>query len=126
MPRAYAFPSGAPDALPGRAMIARLDRLLQRLGQDVVVQSQVAVLPGPGERGQPATRMTDCADLYERHVFSALKAVTPEERECLELTYFDALSVGDIAIRCGMSIEAVEDRLGRGLEDMLRHLRAHE
>ena len=106
-------------------MTARLDRLLQHLGQDVVVESRVAVLPR-GDRGAAGVRTADVADLYERHVFSALKTVAPEERECIELTYFDGLSVHEIAVRCGMSLEAVEDRLRRGLEDMLSYLRAHE
>jgi DNA-directed RNA polymerase specialized sigma24 family protein len=52
--------------------------------------------------------------------------VSPAERECIELTYFDGLCVQEVAICCGMSIEAVEDRLRRGLEDMLGYLRAHE
>jgi len=106
-------------------MTARLERLLQRLGQDVVVQSSVAVLQNPGDGRLRAVGDPDVTDLYERHVFSALKTVSPAERECIELTYFDGLSVEEIAIRCEMSIQAVEDRLRRGLEGMLGHLRAH-
>lgn len=105
-------------------MTARLDRLLQHLGQDVVVQSRVAVLRSPGDRRLRAVRTADPTDLYERHVFGALKIVTPAQRECIELTYFDGLSVDEVAIRCGMSIQAVDDRLRRGLEDMLDDLRA--
>ena len=106
-------------------MTARLDRLLQRMGQDVVVQSEVAVVHGPaGSDGRRDARALT-ADRYERHVFSALKAVTPEERECIELTYFDGLTVDDIACRLSVTIQVVEERLRHGLEDMVRYLQAH-
>ena len=107
-------------------MNTRLDLLLQHLGQDVVVHPHVAVLQNPGDRRLRPMGAAEATDLYERHVFSALKTVSPAERECIELTYFDGLSVHEIAVRCGMSLEAVEDRLRRGLEDMLGYLRAHE
>jgi DNA-directed RNA polymerase specialized sigma24 family protein len=107
-------------------MTARLDHLLQRLGQDVVVQPAVTVLRTGGDRRLRAVGAAEVTDLYERHVFSALKTVSPAERECIELTYFDGLGAKEIAIRCGMSIEAVEDRLRRGLESMLGNLRARE
>ena len=109
-------------------MTARLDRLLQHLGRDVVVQSQPAV---PHEHPQPRLRAArgrpaDVTDVYERHVFGALKTVSPEEREYIELTYFDGLSVQEIAARCGRSIQVVEGRRRHGLEDMLGYLRARE
>jgi DNA-directed RNA polymerase specialized sigma24 family protein len=106
-------------------MTARLERLLQRLGQDVVVQSPVAVLQNARDGRLRSVADPGAEDLYERHVFGALKTVSPAERECIELTYFDGLSVEEVAVRCGMSIQAVEDRLRRGLEGMLGHLRAH-
>jgi len=107
-------------------MNARLDRLLHHLGQDVVVQSQVAGLRNPRGVRLRAGRVAGVADVYERHVFGALKTVSPEERECIELTYFDGLSAHEIATRCGMSIQAVEGRRQHGLEDMLGYLRARE
>lgn len=64
------------------------------------------------------------AELYERHVVDALQAVEPRERECIELRYIDGLSVDEVAARCEMSAIAVDDRLRRGLNDMLRYLRA--
>ena len=107
-------------------MTARLDRLLQRLGQDVVVHPAVAVLRSRGDSRLKPVDASEVTDPYERHVFSALKAVSPTERECIELTYFDGLGIHEIAVRCGMSVEAVEDRLGRGLAGMLGNLRARE
>jgi len=106
-------------------MTARLDRLLQRMGQDVVVQSDVAVIHGPAVAALPRDLHAAAADCYERHVFSALKTVTPEEREAIELTYFDGLSVDEIACRVGVTIQVVEQRLRDGLEDMVRYLQAH-
>ena len=64
-------------------MTARLDLLLRELGQDVVVQSHVAVLPYAGDGRLRALGGADLTDLYERHVFGALKTVTPDERECI-------------------------------------------
>ena len=108
-------------------MTARLDRLLQHLGRDVVVQSQgAAVLRTPPHPRLRAVRAADVTDVYERHVFGALKTVSPEEREYIELTYFDGLSVQEIAARCGRSIQVVEGRRRHGLEDMLGYLRARE
>ena len=52
-------------------------------------------------------------------------ALTPEQRECIALTYFDGLGVDDIACCCGVTIQVVEERLRHGLEDMVRYLRAH-
>ncbi len=43
------------------------------------------------------------AELYQRHVVDALDAVEPRERECIELRYFDGLSVDEVAVRCEMS-----------------------
>ena len=107
-------------------MTARLDSLLQHLGQDVVVHPHVAVLRNAGNGRLRAVGAAHVTDLYERHVFGALKTVSPAERECIELTYFDGLGAHEVAILCDVSIEAVEDRLRRGLEDMLGYLRAHE
>jgi len=106
-------------------MTARLDRLLSRVGHDVVVQPQVAVAVQDSAGRQLPARAIDMSDLYERHVFGALKAVTPDERECIELTYFDGLSVEEVAGACGVTIQAVEDRLRHGLEHMVLYLRAH-
>ena len=107
-------------------MTARLDRLLQHLGQDVVVHPQFALAHDPtAPTPQQRLRADAVADLYERHVFSALKTVAPDERECIELTYFDGLAIDEIACRVGVTIQVVEERLLHGLEDMVRHLRAH-
>jgi DNA-directed RNA polymerase specialized sigma24 family protein len=106
-------------------MTARLDRLLSRVGHDVVVHPQVAVAVQESGGRQRSLCDFDVSDLYERHVFGALKTVTPDERECIELTYFDGLSVEEVAGHCGVSIQTVEDRLRHGLEHMVLYLRAH-
>jgi DNA-directed RNA polymerase specialized sigma24 family protein len=80
--------------------------------------------PPRASAAPPPSAVERVVDLYERHVADALKAVEAHERECIELTYFGGLSVDEVAARCEMSVTAVDDRLRRGLNDMLRYLRA--
>jgi DNA-directed RNA polymerase specialized sigma24 family protein len=64
------------------------------------------------------------AELYERHVVGALRAITAEQRACIELTYFDGLDGIEVAARRRMSPGAVDDALSDGLSAMLYYLRA--
>ena len=77
------------------------------------VDDRLAPDPGPG-----------LARLYERHIVGALRAVSAEQRECIELTYFDGLDAGEVAARRASSPAAVEAALGEGLRAMLCYLRA--
>ncbi len=69
-------------------------------------------------------RSRSVVDLYARHVIGALKAVTPAERECIELAYFDGLSVAEIAERRATSPLTVSDDVRSGLDGMLHYLQA--
>jgi DNA-directed RNA polymerase specialized sigma24 family protein len=71
----------------------------------------------------PAAPPLPVVDLYARHVVGALAAVTSAERECIELTYFDDMSLDEVAVCCDISPAAVDDRLTTGLDGMLWYLR---
>lgn len=110
----------------------QLDQLLRRLGDPhaetwstIVTHPRLTLVREPGSApiggGIPQARVFE---LYERHVAGAVRALEPPERRCIELAYVEGLEVDEIAGRCGMSQAAVDDRLRRGLNDMLRYLRA--
>ena len=69
-------------------------------------------------------RSAGVVDLYARHVIGALQAATPAERECIELTYFEGLTVDEIAARRATSPMTVSNDVRRGLDGMLTYLRA--
>jgi RNA polymerase sigma-70 factor (ECF subfamily) len=60
-----------------------------------------------------------------RLVQAAFAALTPEQREALELAYFSGLSQGDIATRLGLPLGTVKTRMRLGmmrLRELLRPL----
>ncbi len=60
-----------------------------------------------------------------RLVQAAFAALTPEQREALELAYFSGLSQGDIAARLGLPLGTVKTRIRLGmmrLRELLRPL----
>jgi len=60
-----------------------------------------------------------------RLVQAAFAALTPEQREALELAYFSGLSQGDIAARLGLPLGTVKTRMRLGmmrLRELLRPL----
>lgn len=121
-----------PPNTPAAPPLSRLDRVLRRLAAGHL-EPRTGLLSPPRLRlvREPGVDPVGAGlvdpglvDLYERHVPGALEAVEIEERQCIELTYFTGLSVDEVAARCEMSPAAVDDRLRRGLNGMLRYLRA--
>ncbi len=121
-----------PPTAPVAPPFKRLDRLLRLLADGeadslrafdahprLMLVREPDVAPIGGAIPEPRV-----VDLYERHVAGAVQALEPAERACIELSYFEGLGVHEIAGRCEMSPDAVDDRLRRGLNDMLRYLRA--
>lgn len=121
-----------PPITPAAPPFTQLDRLLRRLAEhppgaplEAAARPRLTLVCEPGVAPiGGAIEAPGVAGLYERHVAGAVQALDPAERECIELSYFAGLEVDEIAGRCEMSRAAVDDRLRRGLNDMLRYLRA--
>ena len=59
-----------------------------------------------------------------RHLRSALGDIPPEQRQCLELAYFEGLSQREIATSMGTPLGTVKTRMRIGLEKLGRILRS--
>lgn len=76
----------------------------------------------PKEDAAPCMIEPGTIELYERHAHSALAAMPPVARECIELAYFDGLSVAETAVRCQLSPTVVKLQLRTGMHQMLGYL----
>ncbi len=87
---------------------------------------------GPeGERLEQMAAPTDqgveiqVRQMWDREsVQEALSAIPEEQRQCLEMAYFDGKSQREIAEAMGVPLGTVKTRIRIGLEKLERHLRA--
>ncbi len=63
----------------------------------------------------PSGTPSDCLNKREtdRKVWNALKKLTQRNREVIVLRFFEGLSYADIALRLGVTVDAVDQRLTR-------------
>jgi RNA polymerase sigma-70 factor (ECF subfamily) len=105
------------DAARGSALawllaIART-RAIDRIRVGVAARATVE----PVERaahvpsGRPGPEDTCSAEERRRHVRAALDGLPPEQREAVELAYFDGLSHGEIAARLAQPLGTVKTRI---------------
>ncbi len=77
----------------------------------------------PSDQG-PAPPESPVDAFYHRHVDAALAALTPAERDCVELTFFAGLTFEQVAAYRELPTRTVELRLRTGLDGMLFYLRS--
>jgi RNA polymerase sigma-70 factor (ECF subfamily) len=100
------------SALAWLLAIART-RAIDRIRVGVVARATLE----PVERaaqvpcGRPGPEDTCSADERRRHVRAALEGLPPEQRETVELAYFDGLSHGEIAARLDQPLGTVKTRI---------------
>ena len=91
------------------------DAALAYLRWSVVHRSRSVPPPGPAEgTGEPASGTAEPGSA----VMSALRALSPRQREVVVLRYFADLSEAEIAAATGMTIAAVRDHAAQALSSL--------
>jgi RNA polymerase sigma factor (sigma-70 family) len=105
-------------------MMARsrvLDRLRSRQRRSKVTDAVITLDPpnhqtGPDEHVEISERRSQ--------VVAALEQIPPEQRQVLELSYYQGLSHGEIAAQTGIALGTVKTRIRLGLEKLRTALQA--
>jgi RNA polymerase sigma-70 factor (ECF subfamily) len=113
----YNVALGAPAAWLVR--IAR-NRAIDRLRANSVRARTVEATPLP----PPVATPEACAALTERQraVVRALEALPPEQRQLIELAYFEGLTQSELAERFGLPLGTVKTRVRTGMMTLRREL----
>lgn len=111
------------EARAGRGDGAVRSRLLR-----ITMDRSLALLHDGERRGRGSAqaytipRRPSAIALVDGDAHVAIDALPENERQCVELAYFDGLSIAEIAARTGLPPGTVSDRLGRGMERLHRIL----
>ena len=95
-----------------------------RLVENSHAASLIALWPSPAPRPSPFEALA--ASEAERRIETALAALSVASREALLLVASEGLSPAEAALVCGISAEAMRQRLSRARAELSRRLDAHD
>ena len=105
-------------------MLLDFDR--QQYNNDQKETRRHVSLDGMGYEGELFASADDTEGAAERRedmarLFSAMKALSPDQRELLEKVYFEERKITDIAREEGVSKQSVHERVGRALKKLKKN-----
>ncbi|MBI4467835.1 MAG: sigma-70 family RNA polymerase sigma factor [Acidobacteria bacterium] len=108
-------------------MVIARTRAIDRLRSRKVERERIEPLESVDEANAPGPDPEESAVLSERRrrIRHALEALTPEQREVIELAYFSGMSHGEIAERLAQPLGTVKTRIRLGMM-RLRSLLGHQ
>lgn len=92
-----------------------IDRLRSRQSQDRRVDGLAQEVAAADPLVQPDALGSLVADEQARHARAALATLPPEQREALEIAYFEGLSHSEVAARLGAPLGTVKTRIRQGM-----------
>ena len=106
-------------------MLLDLDR--QQYNNDQKETRRHVSLDGMDYEGEMFVSAEDTEGAAERRedmvrLFSAMEALSPDQRELVEKVYFEERKITDIAREEGVSKQSVHERVGRALKNLKKNL----